>query len=52
MDDDNIIIKLIEKKMEKDDWTVLTPDSYYSYLSRLSNEDIIETVDDFIRKGE
>ena len=52
MDENNIIIKLIEKKMGKDDWTALTPDSYYSYLFQLSNEDIIEAVDDFIREGD
>ena len=52
MDEDNIIIKLIEKKMKKDGWTALTPDSYASYLFQLSNEDIIETVDEFVREGD
>ena len=48
--ENNIIVEFIEKKMKKDGWTVLTPDSYVSYLFQLSNEDIIEVVDDFVNK--
>ncbi len=46
--ENNIIIELIEKNMKKDGWAAYTPDSYASYLFQLSNEDIIEAVDEFI----
>jgi len=38
----NKIMQLIEEKMEADNWTALTPDSYYSYLTGLTDEEIIE----------
>ena len=41
---DNIIVKLIEAKMDKDKWDARTPDSYASYLFNLSDDEIIEEV--------
>lgn len=43
---DNIIVALIEKKMEQDEWTALTPDSYASYLFNLTDEEIKDEVDE------
>jgi len=40
--EDNIIIKLIEEKMERHGWTAYTPDSYASYLNTLTDDEIIE----------
>lgn len=41
---DNIIVKLIDEKMKADNWTAETPDSYYSYLMNLTNEEIFTFV--------
>lgn len=42
---DNIIVKLIEQKMKEAGWDALTPDSYCAYLYSLTDEDIIEAVE-------
>jgi len=45
MSDNNIIIKLIEKKMAEDKWTAYTPDSYAGYLFQLTDEEIMEELE-------
>ena len=41
---DNVIMKLIERKMAEDNWTAYTPESYASYLFTLTNEEIVEEI--------
>jgi hypothetical protein len=38
----NVIFDLLEELMEKDNWHAYTPDSYYSYLARLTDDQIVE----------
>ncbi len=45
MKGDNIIVKLIREKMEKDNWDADTPESFAAYLFDLTDEDIIEIVE-------
>jgi hypothetical protein len=37
---DNRVILLIQYNMMKDNWSAWTPDSYYSYLFKLDDEEI------------
>lgn len=44
--DCNLIIKLIEKKMNEDGLCVITPDSYFGYLRDLDDDEIKEWIEE------